>query len=80
MEYLGQDRTSLGLEYRWKDNSENEHLLRLDDKAIFGVVLRHEFQGGFTGALGVCNADQFGFGVNDENWFVQVGYNFGVCK
>ncbi len=44
-EFLGTDRTSVGVEYRWKDST-------LDDKAVFSAVLRHEFTGGFTGELG----------------------------
>ncbi len=72
-EYLMADRTSVGVEYRWKDDT-------LDTKAVFSAEIRHEFTGGFTGEVGVTNADQFGLGLDDQNWFVRVGYNFGMCK
>jgi len=73
VEFLGQDRTSLGLEYRWKDSE-------LDAKAVFSAVLRHDFEQGITASVGVTNADQFGLGMDDQNWFAMIGYNFGFGK
>ncbi len=72
LEYFAPSRTSMGVEYRWKDN-------QFDAKAVFSAVLRQEFTGGFMAAVGITNADQLGFGEHDHNWFGQVGYSFG-CK
>jgi hypothetical protein len=71
IEFLGEERTALGLEYRWKDSD-------LDAKAVFSAVLRHEFEEGFSAELGTTNADQLGFGTDNQNWFVRIGYNFGM--
>lgn len=71
IEFLGEERTGLGLEYRWEDDE-------LDAKAVFSAVLRHEFEEGFTLELGTTNADQLGFGTDNQNWFGRIGYTFGL--
>lgn len=73
VEFLGQDRTGLGLEYRWKDSD-------LDCKAVFSAVVKHEFEEGFAAELGTTNADSLGLGGDKQNWFVRVGYTFPMSK
>lgn len=72
-EFVTTDGTELGLEYRWKDSD-------LDAKAVWSAVLRHNFPKGFAAELGTTNADPLGFGTNDQNFFVRVGYSFPVGK
>jgi len=72
-EFVTADGTTLGLEYRWKDSD-------LDDKAVWSAVLRHNFARGFTGEIGTTNADPVGFGTNDQNFFVRVGYSFPIGR
>jgi hypothetical protein len=71
VEFLGEDATALGLEYRWKDSD-------LDSKAVFSAVLRHAFEEGFSVEVGTTNADTLGFGTDDQNWFARLGYTFGM--
>lgn len=68
-EFMGAGGTSLGLEYRWRDND-------LDEKAIFSAVLRHRFSSVLTAEVGTTNASPIGTGLNDEDIFVRVGYSF----
>jgi hypothetical protein len=69
VEFLGTEGTALGLEYRWKDSD-------IDQKAVFSAVLRQCFPNGFFGEIGTTNADQFGFGLEDQNFFARGGYVF----
>ncbi len=87
LEYSWPQRTSIGVEYFFKGSSnEDEEFLfgdnfaKFRDRAIWSLVLRHEFVGGFTAQVGVTDADDQGFGERNSNWFVGVGYNFGWCK
>jgi len=59
MEFLGAGGTALALEYRWKDSD-------LDNKALFSAVL--------TAELGSTNSSPIGLGLDDQDWFVRVGY------
>ena len=67
MEFLGAGGTALALEYRWKDSD-------LDNKALFSAVLRHPFSEQFTAELGSTNSSPIGLGLDDQDWFVRVGY------
>jgi hypothetical protein len=69
VEFLGTEGTTLGLEYRWKDSD-------IDQKAVFSAVLRQCFPNGFFGEIGTTNADQFGFGLENQNFFARAGYVF----
>ncbi len=88
VEYFFPERTSLGVEYLFKDsrNAENEefffgdHADQFSSRAVWSLVLRHEFVGGFTAQVGVTDSDDLGFGEHNSNWFAGVGYNFGWCK
>ena len=68
VEFVGAAGTSLGLEYRWKDND-------LDEKAVFSAVLRHMFSPEFTAELGTTNASPVGTGLGDQEIFIRLGYN-----
>jgi len=70
-EFVTSEGTTLGLEYRWKDSN-------MDSKAVFSAVLRHAFAQGFTGEIGTTNANLGGFGTDDQNWFVRLGYSFAL--
>lgn len=72
-EFEMSDGTTLGLEYRWKNDN-------FDDKAVFSAVLRHQIANGFAVELGTTNADPLGYGQHDQNIFVRVGYTFAVGK
>jgi len=72
-EFVGAAGTALGLEYRWKDTD-------LDEKAVFSAVLRHEFSPEFTGEIGSTNANPVGLGLDDQNWFLRVGYHARIGK
>jgi len=71
VQWISADKTYLGLEYRWKDDD-------LDASAVFSAVLGHDFGNGFSGEVGTTNADQFGLGLDDQNWFARVGYTFAT--
>jgi hypothetical protein len=66
-EFVGAGGTTLGLEYRWKDSD-------LDTKAVFSAVLRHKFSPEFTAEVGTTNADPGGFGLDDQDILVRLGY------
>jgi hypothetical protein len=69
VEFLGTAGTTLGLEYRWKDSD-------VDEKAVFSAVLRQCFPNGFFGEIGTTNADQLGFGLDNQDFFARAGYVF----
>jgi hypothetical protein len=66
-EFIGAGGTALGLEYRWKDNT-------LDEKAVFSAVLTHAVSPEFEVQVGTTNAGPGGFGLDDQDIFVRVGY------
>jgi hypothetical protein len=72
-EFVGAAGTTLGLEYRWKDND-------LDEKAVFSAVVRHQFSPEVTAELGTTNANPVGLGLDDQNWFVRLGYHTTMGK
>ena len=47
---------------------------------MFSAILEHDFPGGVTGELGLTNANEFGLGTGQQNWFARVGYNFCFKK
>jgi hypothetical protein len=69
LEFIGAGGTTLGLEYRWKDDD-------LDAKAVFSAVLRHKFSREIEAEVGTTNAGPSGIGLDDQDFFVRVGYNF----
>ena len=73
IEFVGAAGASLGLEYRWKDTD-------LDQKAVFSAVLRYKFSPEFTAEIGSTNADPVGLGLQDQNWFVRLGYSVPLKK
>jgi len=73
LEYATPDGTSIGAEYRWKDSD-------LDAKAVWSLALRHNFPKGFSAEIGTTNADPIGFGTDDQNIFVRIGYTFPTGK
>jgi len=68
LEFVGAGGTTLGLEYRWKDDD-------VDSKAVFSAVLRHAFSPEITAEVGTTNASPIGFGLNDQDFFVRLGYS-----
>ena len=71
LEFIGAGGTTLGLEYRWKDDD-------LDAKAVFSAVLRHKFSREIEAEVGTTNAGPSGIGLDDQDFFVRVGYNFPI--
>ncbi len=71
VEFVGAGGTTLGLEYRWKDDD-------IDAKAVFSAVLRHRFSSAIEAEIGTTNAGPSGIGLDDQDFFVRVGYNFPV--
>jgi len=67
-EFIGPEGTALGLEYRWKDSD-------LDAKAVFSAVLRHPFTPALSAEIGTTNAGPGGFGLDDQDIFVRLGYD-----
>lgn len=67
-EFIGPEGTVLGLEYRWKDSD-------LDAKAVFSAVLRHPFTPALSAEIGTTNAGPGGFGLDDQDIFVRLGYD-----
>ncbi len=73
LEAVGNAGTSLGLEYRWKDDE-------LDRKAVMSAVVRHLFSPVVSAEVGVTNSDPFGLGLDDSNVFARVTYLFGYGR
>lgn len=71
LQWISADNTWLGLEYRWEDDD-------LDADPVFSAVLGHDFGNGFSGEVGTTNSDPLGFGLDDQDWFVQLGYTFNM--
>jgi hypothetical protein len=69
MEFIGAGGTSLGLEYRWKDDD-------IDEKAVFSAVLTHRFSPEFEAQVGTTNSGPAGIGLDDQDIFVRLGYTF----
>jgi hypothetical protein len=69
VEFIGAGGTTLGLEYRWKDDD-------LDDDAVFSAVLRHPVSPEVCLEVGTTNAGPAGLGLDGQDVFVRVGYNF----
>jgi len=69
VEFIGTAGTSLGLEYRWKDDD-------IDQKAVFSTVLTHRFSPEFEAQIGTTNAGPSGIGLDDQDVFVRLGYTF----
>lgn len=67
-EFIGPEGTTLGVEYRWKDSD-------LDAKAVFSAVLRHPFTPALSAEIGTTNAGPGGFGLDDQDIFVRLGYD-----
>jgi len=68
LEFVGAGGTTLGLEYRWKDDD-------LDQKAVFSAVLRHRLSPKVEVEVGTTNAGPGGLGLDDQDIFVRLGYN-----
>ncbi len=66
LEFTGEGGTTLGLEYRWKDDD-------MDCKAVFSAVLRHPLSEETTVEVGTTNASPTGLGLDDQDWFVRIG-------
>jgi len=66
-EFIGAAGTTLGLEYRWKDSD-------LDEKAVFSAVIRHQVSPEMEVELGTTNAGMSGLGLDDQDFFLRVGY------
>ena len=69
IEFVGVGGTTLGLEYRWKDND-------LDMDAVFSAVLRHQVSPECSVEVGTTNATMFGLGLDEQDFFARIGYNF----
>jgi len=71
VEFLGTGGTTLGLEYRWKDDD-------IDEKAVFSAALTHRFSPEFEAQIGTTNAGPSGIGLDDQDIFVRLGYTFPI--
>jgi hypothetical protein len=69
LEFVGAGGTTLGMEYRWKDND-------MDAKAVFSAVLCHRVSPEMELEVGTTNAGPGGLGLDDQDIFVRVGYTF----
>jgi hypothetical protein len=69
LEFIGASDTSLGLEYRWKDDD-------IDEDGVFSAVLTHKFSDAVTAQVGTTNAAPGGIGLGDQDIFVRLGYSF----
>jgi len=67
LDFRGTGGTDVGLEYRWADNE-------MDEKAVFSAVLRHAFSPEVSGEIGTTNASVSGTGLDDQDWFLRLGY------
>jgi len=67
MEFIGAGGTTLGLEYRWKDDD-------LDQKAVFSAVLRHRLSPKVEVEVGTTNAGPAGLGMDGQDIFLRLGY------
>lgn len=67
LEFIGAGGTTLGLEYRWKDDD-------FDMDAVFSAVLRHKFSPEFAVEVGTTNAIPIGLGLDGQDIFVRLGY------
>ena len=68
LEFAGAGGTTLGLEYRWKDDD-------LDAKAVFSAVLRHRMSDKVEAEIGTTNGGPGGLGLDDQDFFVRLGYS-----
>jgi len=71
VEFVGAGDTTFGLEYRWKDTD-------IDMKAVFSAVLRHRFSPAIEAEIGTTNAGPSGVGLDDQDFFLRVGYSFPI--
>jgi hypothetical protein len=69
LEFVGAGGTSLGLEYRFEDDV-------LDQDDVFSAVLSHRFDNQVELQVGTTNAGPCGLGLDDQDFFVRVGYDF----
>jgi hypothetical protein len=69
LEFAGAGGTTFGLEYRWKDSD-------IDMKAVFSAVLGHAFSPAVEAEIGTTNSGPSGIGLDDQDFFVRIGYNF----
>ena len=67
LQFVDAGGTSLGLEYRWDDDE-------LDVDAVFSAVLSYPFSPEWTVEVGTTNASPGGLGLEDQDFFVRVGY------
>jgi hypothetical protein len=68
VEFIGPEGTCLGMEYRWPDDN-------LDCKAVFSAVLTHPLSPALTGQIGTTNAGPGGLGLDDQDFFIRLGYD-----
>jgi len=71
LEFVGAKATSLGLEYRWKDDD-------IDMKSVFSAVLTYRFTPQIAAQIGTTNAGPGGIGLDDQDFFLRVGYDFPI--
>jgi len=71
IEFAGVGGTTLGIEYRWKDTD-------IDMKSVFSAVLRHRFSPAVEAEIGTTNAGPSGIGLDDQDFFLRVGYTLPI--
>jgi hypothetical protein len=69
LEFIGEGGTTFGLEYRWEDND-------IDMDGVFSAMLRHAFSPEVEAEIGTTNAGPSGIGLDDQNFYISLGYNF----
>jgi|WetSurMetagenome_2_1015567.scaffolds.fasta_scaffold120235_2 hypothetical protein len=77
LEVCGKNKSSLALEYRWKDSN-------LEPKALFSAALRYPLGTGLNQPLwleaGTTNGGLMGYGSQDSKLFVGVAYSFSAAE
>lgn len=68
LEFIGVGGTSLGLEYRFDDDT-------LDTDGVFSAVLTYDPATEWSAQIGTTNAGPGGLGLDDQDFFVRVGYD-----
>ncbi|NIQ99902.1 MAG: hypothetical protein GTN78_06825, partial [Gemmatimonadales bacterium] len=50
----------------------------IDQDAVFSAVLRHRFQEAWEVEVGTTNAGPSGIGLDDQDFFIRLGYTFPI--
>ena len=71
VEIVGSNKLTLALEYRAKDDD-------LEEDGVFSAVLRRPLGDYATLEVGTTNASPIGLGLDDQDFFIRIGYDIPV--